>query len=411
MFARAREIRTDLIAAEDREAVKRICLRLEGLPLALELAAAWVTLFGVRALEGRLAQRLALPAGARDLPDRQRTLRATIDWSYRLLPAEEQALFRGLAAFAGGARLEAIETVFAGGQLEPMEGIAALLDKSLLRSRQDPDGDPRFWMLETIREYAAERAEESGDADVVASRLAEYLTALAGEAAARIPGPDEIEWLDLLAREHDNLRASLGFLEQADPERALRLTASLWEFWATRGFLSEGRACLSRALDSTEPGSPEWHMAMHGASFLAFLQGDHPSAAALARDHLDVARRVGNGWGELRALGDLANAVEEAGRRDEARTLFAEFLALAEREGDERARGSALASLGSLTAELGIARPADCWNRRPTSFDSWASEATSPPRLSRSAATNCASGRSKPRFQASGRLSARVRTP
>ena len=155
-LARARAVRQDLaVGGEARAAVERICIRLDGLPLALELAAARVALFSVPALEARLAQRLDLSKGPSDLPDRQRTLRATIDWSYRLLSRREQQLFRGFAPFAGGARLEAIESIFTDLGDEPAETVAALIDKSLLRRRDDADGLPRFWML---RQSASKRA-------------------------------------------------------------------------------------------------------------------------------------------------------------------------------------------------------------------------------------------------------------
>jgi predicted ATPase len=174
-LARAQAVRPDLAdRAEDREAVERICLRLDGLPLALELAAARVALFSVSALEARLAQRLDLPEGARDLPERQRTLRAAIDWSYQLLSTREQAVFRGLAPFAGGARLDAIESIFSDPGIAPIETIAALVERSLLRRHDDPDGLPRFSMLETIREYAEERVARHGEADAVAGRHAAY---------------------------------------------------------------------------------------------------------------------------------------------------------------------------------------------------------------------------------------------
>jgi predicted ATPase len=227
-LARARAI--DLGFRAD-DAVSEICRRLDGLPLALELAAARVKALSSGQILEWLEQRLPLlSGGARDLPERQRTLRATIEWSYELLAPEERQLFARLDVFAGGCTLEATELV-AQADLDTLQSVVG---KSLLRHTQE-----RFWMLETIREYAAERLEQSGEADELQRRHAEYFLALAEEVEPNLVGiGSHTEWLDRLEREHNNLRAAMDWLEASgESEHALRLAAALWRFWDLRGHL------------------------------------------------------------------------------------------------------------------------------------------------------------------------------
>ncbi|MGN6169153.1 MAG: AfsR/SARP family transcriptional regulator, partial [Solirubrobacteraceae bacterium] len=205
-LSRAKAVRPDLtVDQDDRAAIERICERLDGLPLALELAAARVSVFGPRQLETRLAERLALPEGPRDVPERQRTLRATIDWSYQLLDPAERNLLAGLSPFIGGVRVDAAESIWGAGA---DERLISLAEKSLLRRREDPDGAPRLWMLETVRAFAVELAMADGVAGDAADRHAEHFFALAEHAAPYLHGRDERHWLDRLASEHANLRAA-----------------------------------------------------------------------------------------------------------------------------------------------------------------------------------------------------------
>ncbi len=216
---RALEVRPELrVDGEDRVAVERICSRLDGLPLALELTAARISVFSPRRLEARLAEGLSLPEGQRDLPERQRTLSAAIEWSYRLLDPAERMLFASLAPFVGGVRIDCAESIWGTGAVDRLSSLA---EKSLLGLREDPDGEPRFWMLETIREFALGRAAAAeGNADG-ANRHANWFLSLSEQAAPHLLGPEQGEWLERLERDHANLRAALEYLTEHAPGLAL----------------------------------------------------------------------------------------------------------------------------------------------------------------------------------------------
>ena len=256
LFAqRAAAVRPDFaLTGENAPAVAEVCRRLDGLPLAIELAAAQVKVLPPRALLARLSGRLAvLVGGPRDAPARQQTLRATLDWSHALLDGKERVLFRRLAVFAGGWTLDAAEAVCNcpdGSSPGALPGLGQLLDKSLLRQQEPPDGEPRFAMLETVREYALERLEQSGEAAAIRRRHAGHFLAMAERAAPALAGPGQRGWLERLEAEHDNLRAALGWSIAADDESAaaLRLAGALGRFWEVRGHLTEGRRWLERAL-------------------------------------------------------------------------------------------------------------------------------------------------------------------
>jgi predicted ATPase len=211
---RAQAAKADFsVTNENALAVAEICYRLDGLPLAIELAAARIRVLSPQAMLTRLGNRLRLlKGGPRDLPIRQQTLRGTIDWSYDLLQKEEKTLFRRLAVFSGGRTLEAIEEICdpEGALVDVFEGVESLLRKSLLRQEEGPEGEPRFVMLETVHEYAREKLEESGEAEEIKRAHAEYFLALAEEAEPRLRGPEDVEWLERLEAEHDNIRAALA---------------------------------------------------------------------------------------------------------------------------------------------------------------------------------------------------------
>ena len=241
------------LTEENAGAVAEICERLDGLPLAIELAAARAKLLPPQALLSRLGNRLKLlTGGARNLPERQRTLRNTIEWSYEMLDEGEKTLFARLAAFPGGGTLEAIEAVCdAEGDLpvDPLEGVSSLLDKSLLRQVAEQEDEPRFEMLETIREFALEKLEESADAGAVERVHAEFYLDLAEQAEPRLWGPEDAAWLERLEREHDNLRAALSWaLDHEEVDLALRLGAALRWFWNLGGYYGEGRSWLEATL-------------------------------------------------------------------------------------------------------------------------------------------------------------------
>jgi predicted ATPase len=319
---RAVAIRPDFVITNvTAPAVAEICIRLDGLPLAIELAAARTKLLGPEALLARLSQRLpVLTTGARDLAARHQTLRGAIAWSYDLLAPAEQTLFRRLAAFAGGWTLDAAAQV-AGGRAAPadgdaadsglpaalapgsrtaleinvLDGLAALVEQSLLWSREGRDGEPRFGMLETIREFAAERLRESGEAQALARIHMMFFTALAEQAEAELAAPRPVDWLDRLEEEHDNFRAALDWAEVSGAvETGLRIAMGLFEFWSARGYWSEGRARLARLLAGHRRLDNDFirAKALMRASYLAYAQTDLAAAWALAQPAEAVFRRL-----------------------------------------------------------------------------------------------------------------------
>jgi len=297
---RARALKPDFkVTNESAPAVAEICVRLDGLPLAIELAAARITMLPPRAMLQRLGSRLKLlTGGARDLPERQRTLRATIEWSHALLNEGEQVLFGRLAVFSGGRTLEAIEAICdAEGDLpvEAFEGVSSLLDKSLLRQEEGPGGQPRFVMLETIHEFAREKLGESAEAEQIKRVHAQYFLTLAEEAYPELKGSHQLEWLERLEAEHDNMRAALSWaLERKEEEVSLRLGGALWWFWSVRGYYSEGRRWLEEALAIDGHVSPEVRaMALAGAGALASEQGDLDRAQEAYEEGLELLEHEG----------------------------------------------------------------------------------------------------------------------
>ncbi len=282
-------------------AVAEICVRLDGLPLALELAAARGHALSPAALLARLEHRLTLlTAGPRDLPERQRTLRDAIGWSYDLLTPDEQMLFRQLAVFAGGATLAMVEALGAAPTI--LASLGSLIDKGLLRLVSD---EPRYRMLETIREYALEQLVACGEETAARARHARHLLALTESAADGLLGPDYPAWLDCLDREHDNLRAALRWsLDRGDTATALRFGGVLWRFWPGRGHLREGRAWLAEMLAQPPPADPIVRIrALHGAGRLALEAHDFPAARAMFEECLRFWREQG----DQRQIGDLLN--------------------------------------------------------------------------------------------------------
>jgi len=312
------------------EAVTELCLRLDSLPLALELAAARTALFSPEQLLERLSQRLDLLRGERDADPRQQTLRATIEWSYDLLAAEEQRLFRRLAVFAGGCTYEAEEEI-AGADPDTLQ---SLLDKSLLRKLDSKIG-PRYWMLETIREYASEKLEALGEADELRRRHVEYFLVLAEEAFPELkgsPGP----WLDRLEADHDNLRSVLDWLESAGrTQEALQLAGALYRFWSTRGYLLEGRDRLERLLARERAGTSARMRALHGAAGMASSTGDPETAEKRAEEARDLARTLGDAWGEAYAVYMLGMAATEREDWSGALPFFEASLDAFRRLGDD----------------------------------------------------------------------------
>ncbi|MDP9369539.1 MAG: AAA family ATPase, partial [Chloroflexota bacterium] len=335
---RARSVRPefDLTDANART-VAEICRRLDGLPLAIELAAARVKVLSPQALLARLTDRLRLlTGGARDLPDRQQTMRGAIAWSHDLLVPEEQVLFRRLAVFAGGFTLEAAEAVVpAAGDLgiDVLEGVASLVDKSLVRRTERPGDEPRFGMLETVREYARDRLAESDEQAAVQSRHLGWCLALAEAAEPELRSAGQGTWLGRLETEHDNVRAALTWAgEGVEPESralGLRLAASLYTFWFVRSHWAEGREWLEELLrtDDSRPSAAR-AKALFVAGLLAFAAGDPAAAAARHEESLGMARAVGSRTVEALALYGLGDAARLQGDASEAGRCYEAALAL-----------------------------------------------------------------------------------
>jgi len=378
--------------------VAEICRRLDGLPLAIELAAARIRMLNPQALLDRLSSRLMLLAGgARDLPARQQTIRNTIDWSYNLLDAGEQLLFRRLAVFVGGRTLEAAEAVCQDGgdlALDTFEGMASLLDKSLLYQADGLDGTPRFMMLETIWEYARERLAASGELAALQQAHTAYYLALVRQAGTGLRSADQRMWLERLDAEHDNIRAVLrGDIDQGDGAVALELVGILWFFWDRRSHLSEGLRWTNEALArgaeaATHLRAQALHAAgnlthnqgnyrraselyeqalalrppedtrgiaasLHGIGNSAYDLGDYARAIATIERCLDMFRRLGERATialELMVLGEIAYCQSNYAR---AETLLTESKTLYGELGDTWGVGMALTTMGQVADEQG----------------------------------------------------------
>ena len=363
---RARAARPDFALAEGNAgAVAAICVRLDGLPLAIELAAARIRLLPPPAILERLARPLGLlTGGPPDLPARQQTLRAAVGWSYALLGPDEQALFRRLAVFVGGCDLAAAAAVAAASAEAPAPGDSAVLDQlaclvnmSLLKTeeRGGPSGaggpapeGPRFAMLETIREFAAERLVAAGELEATQRRHAAVYLALAERAEPELWGPREEAALARLEREHGNLRAALRWsLEGGEAELALRLGGSLWRFWVLRGHPGEGLQLLGAAVARGAPaGAPVRARALTAAGNLAWVRGELERSAAYHREALALRRPLGDVPGIAASLHNLANVASDRGDLAQARALYEESLALWRGVGDARRAAVTLHNLG-----------------------------------------------------------------
>lgn len=344
---------------ENAVAIAEICTRLDGLPLAIELAAARIKLLPPPALLARLERRLqVLTGGPRDLPARQQTLRNTLDWSYRLLNDDEQRLLRCLAIFSGGCSLDAAEAVYVADsddsrgeasalnattphtrQIDVLDGVASLIDNSFVRQIEQGSSEPRLVMLETIREYGFERLAASGELEFVSRQHAGYSLALAEAAEPKLMGAEQGDWLNRLETERDNLRTALRWaLDHEDPTTALRLGGALWRFWFRRGYLSEGRGWLEEALTGSDAVAPDVRAkALTGAGILAHYQGDLGRSATLCGESLALCRQLGDTGGIVDALHGLALVARAGGRYAAACTMYAESLTLL-RETNDRWR-------------------------------------------------------------------------
>jgi non-specific serine/threonine protein kinase len=339
--------------------IAAICRRLDGLPLAIELAAARMEVLSPEQLAARLDDRFRVIAGRRRVaPPRMQSLRASVDLSYGLLQEAERTLFMRLSVFAGSFTVEAAEAVCAGdgiGPEEVLDLLASLVDKSLVLLDAEAPARLRHRLLETLREYAAERLAERGDATGLRVRLAAFYVGLAEEAEPALHGPEQVEWLGRLDAEHANFRAVLGWaLEEKDVETALRLGTTLLPFWSTRGYVSEGLGWLQWAL-AQSAGAPAGMRAraQSAAADLARLRGDYQRSAALARESRDLLETIGDKGGVAAALHTLGIVAYEQGDDAAAEGLYEQSLASWREVGDRAGVARALNNLGLVARARG----------------------------------------------------------
>jgi predicted ATPase/class 3 adenylate cyclase len=403
---RATAIRPDFaVTNENAPAVAEICARLDGLPLAIELAAARIRLLTPQAMLARLDRRLPLlTGGARDLPTRHQTLRSTIAWSYDLLDDDaERALFRRLGVFVGGCTIEAIEAVCAdvgnSESLLALDGIESLVSKSLLRQEEGSAGEPRFQMMETIREFALEQLAAAGETASLRRQHATFFLGLAEQAALHLLGPRQLPWLERLDAENDNLRAALSWslAEPGEVESASRVAVALFWFWTFRSHLSEMRDWLTRALDRstganrtllrarllTQLAVADWQQgdfssarargwldeslsicrelgaardlafALYFLGMIAMATGDPATAEARYGESLTTYRELGDAWGLSQPLLGLGRVALERGDLERAQVYLEECLASVRRAGEPFGMAQALNSLGDVARRQG----------------------------------------------------------
>ena len=352
---------------ENAAAVAAICRRLAGLPLALELAATKVRFLSPPHLLARLDRALSA-GGPRDLPSRQRTMQATLGWSYNLLLEEEKALFQRLAVFAGGFGLEAAEAVGTNEETDAedvLELLGRLVEQSLVLAQPGEDsGEVRYGMLEPVRQYALERLKLSDEAEEARQRHAEYYLALAQQAEPELWGPRQVGWLNRLEEEHDNLLAVLRWArETGDVATGLRLAGSLGWFWWTRGYLEEGWRWAEEFLEkndaSDQPvGALAQAKALHGMGQLAFGKGDLARAIELFEESLALYRESGEESGVAIVIVQLGQIARTRGEHGRAVTLSDEGLLLSRKLGDRMGAGIALNTLGCVERQRGDAESA-----------------------------------------------------
>ena len=361
---RARAVRHDFVVTnENAPAVAEICVRLDGLPLAIELAAVRVKLLSPQAILSRLGQRLPLlTGGAPDRPDRQRTLRGAIAWSFDLLDDGERALFSQMAVFSGGATVEAVEAVCEaeGGPIgDVFEGITSLVDKSLLLRTEAAGGELRVGMLETVREFAGEQLHKRPDATAIHRRHALHFLEFAQEGEKHFMG-DPL-WLERCERDHDNLRAALRWaIAGGEVDTGLRIGAALWRFWHLHGHLGEGRRWLGELLGL--PGAAgrteSRARALIAAGGLAYWQNDFAMTRLMYEEAVAIYRELGDRAGLMEALFSLAYMPSLDGDFAQARALFHESLDLARELGDLPGMAQAMSALGYMEFMAGEHREA-----------------------------------------------------
>ena len=368
--ASAQAVRPEFkLTDENAEDIAEICRRLEGLPLAIELAAARVRILSPAAMLRRLESRLGLlTGGPRNLPARQQTMRDTIEWSYSLLDEYEQALFRRLSVFVRGCTLESAETIALGDKesghgstlpeigIDVLDGLFSLVNESLIRQIESGTGETRYSMLELIREYGLEKLAESGEEDATRRCHAAIFRLLAEEAESELRGRGQVAWLERLETEHDNLRSALGwYVAQGDTDCALQMSGALWRFWYVRSHYTEGRKWLSDALalPGAEVRNAARARALSGAGNLAYNQADYDVAQALHEDCLSIWEELGNEAGMAGAYNNLAII---ARRRDDyavAQNLLEKALEINKALGNKHWQAINLNNLSNVVHDQG----------------------------------------------------------
>lgn len=372
---RAQAVRADFrLTVENSQSVAEICARLDGLPLAIELAAARCKVLSPAAILARLTGAMGgalglLAGGVQDLPARQQTIRQTIEWSYNLLSAREQILFRRLGIFVGGCTLEAIQALGETLQAETLprlpssppfsalDAALALVDQSVLRQTETPEGEPRFFMSETLREYALESLGACQELERMRREHAVYFLGWLEALEPKLHGVEQETCLQGLDADYNNLRAALTWSCASAPEMALRMAAVLWEFWLARGYLSEGRAWLTDILErsSTSPALPARirAQALNGAGLLASVQGDQPAAKVYLEESLRLFRELEDQMGEAWVLNHLGQTLNLSGQQAQAGPVFEASLQLFRAQGDRLHSAWVLINLGEASLQDG----------------------------------------------------------
>ena len=349
-IARARLHQPDFaLTPTNAIAVARICHRVDGIPLAIELAAARVMAFSVEQVAERLASQFdVLSGGARTVLSRQQTLRAAIDWSHRLLDRDEQVLFRRLSVFVAGWTMDAAEAVCPGRPLSSpriLDLLSRLVDKSLV-IHDTPEQRPRYRLLDTIRQYALEKLDDAGEAAGLRDMHADWHVSLAESAEPELSGPAQVDWLNRLEAEHDNLRGALGWTLTRDGDHAQRLATALAPFWFYRGHFTEARKWLDQALARASDDAALRSRALTAAGRLAVEQADYDVAARHQTEALAIARATGDQVTTANALRRLSMVRDFSGDTGGARELLEEGLEVARASGDPRITSAALIDLG-----------------------------------------------------------------
>jgi len=358
---RARQAKpTFVLTAENSRAVAEVCRRLEGLPLAIELAAARVKVLTPRAMLERLDHGLRLlTGGARDLPTRQQTMRGAVQWSYDLLDEGERAVLRRLAVFIGGCTLEAAEAVCGAGGEDVLDALGSLVEKSLLRQREQEDGEPRFTMLEVVREFALEQLGAGGEADKARLEFARYFKRMTEKAEPEIRSANQVEWVRRLSREHHNIKAAMALLLATEPREGAAFVASVRSFWISQSYsFSEQRAWYAKALAAGELPPAVRARLLMGLSACETRIGRPGPAVAFGREAVEAARASGDRVALGVALSGLAGALMAAGDLSATRGVFEEAAANARETGLRHSLSASLTGLGEVSRLMGDLRAA-----------------------------------------------------